>query len=160
MDEDLHTAVGTRLVVGTDGSAHARAAFDWAVHEATTHGGCIRVVSAWHRDHRDLDDRSGEERAYRLAAATVEAVPHTAVDVTIEVREGLASDVLVAAAEHADLLVVGSLGMQAGRRVVLGSVSARCALHAGCPVVIVPASWRAPNVTSLGRVSSAVPVPR
>jgi nucleotide-binding universal stress UspA family protein len=139
---------GQVLVVGTDGSAHSLAAFDWAVSEAMQHGGHVRVISAWHRDHHAPRDRSGEERAYRLAEATVDAVPHAAVDVVLEVREGLASDVLVEAAEDADLLVVGALGVQAGRRVVLGSVSARCALHAACPVVVVPEGWRSKSRAS------------
>jgi nucleotide-binding universal stress UspA family protein len=138
----MSDAAGRTLVVGTDGSEHAVAAFDWAVQEALERGGHIRVLAAWHRDPRYPTAGGADEAAMRTALDTVQAIPHAAVDVSVEVREGVASAVLVEAAEAADLLVVGSLGMEAGRRVVLGSVSARCALLAGCPVVIVPAGWR------------------
>ncbi|GAA4990113.1 hypothetical protein GCM10025734_16780 [Kitasatospora paranensis] len=60
---------------------------------------------------------------------------------SVEVRErlvrGNAADVLLAAAEGADLLVVGSRGRGTFARALLGSVSQRCAMHAPCPVVIV-----------------------
>ena len=37
----------------------------------------------------------------------------------------------------ADLLVIGNRGMHGARRFLLGSVSSRCAHHAGCSVLIV-----------------------
>ena len=134
-------------MVGVDGSANSAAAFAWAVHEACGHGGQIRVIIAWHRSRLDqvspapapgLRERHAESAVQRI----LEQVPHAAVEVRVEVVEGLASAVLVASAAEADLLVVGTLGAEAGRRVVLGSVSARCAMRAACPVVVVPPSWR------------------
>jgi nucleotide-binding universal stress UspA family protein len=54
------------------------------------------------------------------------------------VREGQPAEVLVEAAEDADLLVVGSRGLGGFRGLLLGSVGQQCAHHARCPVVIVP----------------------
>ena len=63
------------------------------------------------------------------------------VDPEVEVRprvvEGRAGPVLVAAAEGADLLVVGCRGHGGLAGTLLGSVGQYCAHHAACPVVIM-----------------------
>jgi len=138
------------LVVGVDGSPNSAAAFAWAVEEVCRHGGQIRLVAAWHHSrlgNASLDPLPGlrQQHAESVVEQVLEQVPHAAVDVRVEVVEGLASAVLVELAADADLLVVGTLGVEAGRRVVLGSVSARCAMRAPCPVVVVPPSWRSPD---------------
>jgi nucleotide-binding universal stress UspA family protein len=57
------------------------------------------------------------------------------------VREGSRpARLLLDSARHADLLVVGSRGRGGFTGLLLGSVSAQCAQHASCPVVIVRAS--------------------
>ena len=58
------------------------------------------------------------------------------VDVTRTIESGSPADVLVAAASSANLLVVGRHSGSGGLH--LGSVSAHCARHAACPVVVVP----------------------
>ncbi|KAI4349656.1 hypothetical protein L6164_010220 [Bauhinia variegata] len=60
-------------------------------------------------------------------------------DVTVEVMEGDARNVLCEAVEkhHASVLVVGSHGYGSIKRAVLGSVSDYCAHHAHCTVMIV-----------------------
>ena len=80
----------------------------------------------------------------------------------IEAVEGDTGEVLVAASATAQLLVVGSHRTSGVAAAVLGSVSHHCALHAHCPVVIIPAgveispdgqlgSAGAPEVASEGR---------
>jgi len=59
------------------------------------------------------------------------------VEISRSVVEGSAASALVAAAESADLLVIGSRGLGGFRGLLLGSVSQQCAHHASCPVVIV-----------------------
>ena len=55
------------------------------------------------------------------------------------VREGNAAQVLLDAAQGADLLVVGSRGHGGFTEALLGSVSQHCVHHAQCPIVIVRA---------------------
>jgi nucleotide-binding universal stress UspA family protein len=59
--------------------------------------------------------------------------------ISCEARAGRAGDVLVDAAEDADLLVVGHRGRGAMSSVLIGSVGLYCLLHANCPVTVVPA---------------------
>jgi len=59
------------------------------------------------------------------------------VQVCPRVVEGQAGQVLVAAAEGADLLVVGSRGHGGLAEALLGSVGQYCVHHAPCPVVIM-----------------------
>jgi nucleotide-binding universal stress UspA family protein len=135
------------LVVGVDGSPNSAVALGWAVQEACRHGGQIRVVAAWHHGLAGAPSaKPGAATPRQLALSMVQRVldqvPHAAVDVRVAVVEGAASAALVETAADADLLIVGALGVEASRRVVLGSVSRGCALHATCPVVVVPAGWR------------------
>ena len=53
--------------------------------------------------------------------------------------KGRSADTLIAAAEGADMLVVGNRGRGGFRGLLLGSVSQQIAPHATCPVVIVRA---------------------
>jgi nucleotide-binding universal stress UspA family protein len=61
------------------------------------------------------------------------------VEIECRAVEGGAPEVLIAAADEADLLVVGSRGHGGFAGLLLGSVSQQCAHHARCPVVIVHA---------------------
>ncbi|MEO7007189.1 MAG: universal stress protein [Terrimesophilobacter sp.] len=56
---------------------------------------------------------------------------------TIVVSEGNAALVLLAQSELAEMLVVGSRGHGGFAGLLLGSVSAACAEHAKCPVLVV-----------------------
>lgn len=59
---------------------------------------------------------------------------------TAEVAEGVATEQLEKLSQWVDLLVLGSRGYGALRRVVLGSTSDHVVHHASCPVLVVPAS--------------------
>jgi nucleotide-binding universal stress UspA family protein len=59
------------------------------------------------------------------------------VPLETSVVEGQSAPVLLDAASHADLLVVGSHGHGRFAGMLMGSVSTHCAQHAPCPVVVV-----------------------
>ncbi|MFG3227205.1 universal stress protein [Kitasatospora sp. NPDC048194] len=136
-----------RVVVGVDDSPASHAALRWATRHAQLIGGVVEAVGAWEPpshfgwsapvvDH--TFDRELAERRFAdgLRAALDGEQP-------VEVRQAMVmgdpSDVLLDAARGAEVLVVGSDGRGGFTRALLGSVSTRCAQHAGCPVVIVRA---------------------
>jgi nucleotide-binding universal stress UspA family protein len=63
--------------------------------------------------------------------------PSPDVPLERDVKEGRASQVILEAAEDADLVVVGSRGREGFVGLLLGSVSSQVAQHAHCPVTIV-----------------------
>lgn len=137
------------IVVGFDGSPHARAALEYAAREALEHGSDLRVVSVWHvpvmayaagiGPAPGFDPHELEEAARQTASHAVEQIGQDALTVETRVREGQAAHVLVEEAVEADLLVLGSRGLGGFKGLLLGSVSQQCAAHARCPVVIVHA---------------------
>ena len=138
---------GGTIVVGVDGSEHGDRALAWAIDEAKLRSARLRLVSAWHvpaavygapgfvppvdvdSTVREVAEKSVEEAAAKAREAGIEA------DAVI--REGHAAQVLVEAADDADLLVIGSRGHGGFSGLLLGSVSAQCAHHAPCALVIV-----------------------
>jgi nucleotide-binding universal stress UspA family protein len=73
------------------------------------------------------------ERALSLLAAH-----HPRLEVTGEQIEGPAADVLIGAAEAADLLVVGTRGLGGFRGLLAGSVALEVAARSAGPVALVP----------------------
>jgi nucleotide-binding universal stress UspA family protein len=128
-----------RIVVGVDGSQHARAALAWAQRQARLTGAALEVVAAW--DYPQfygmygwtpvLEDPGLEQIAERLARDTAEAVLGAQPDIAavIRVRQGPPGRALVEAARGAELLVVGSRGLGAVAGALLGSVSQHAAHH-------------------------------
>jgi nucleotide-binding universal stress UspA family protein len=148
-----------RIVVGVDGSPGSLEALRWALAEAGLRGAEVRVVHAWMVPLIDAvpepwaigsptlgpsEDQVHEhlEAAARkvLDASMEEARPaDPGVEIEGELPEGRPAAALLAAAQDADLLVVGSRGRGGFAGLLLGSVSAQCVHHAPCPVVVVPA---------------------
>lgn len=146
-----------RVVVGVDGSPGARAALVWAMADAARRGTRLRVVSTfpvelyWSDpyliDQRRIDAvRIDTEKMVRALVDEVAAdsgVP--SAEVEIMALPGPAAHQLLAAAEDADRIVVGSRGRGPVRSTVLGSVALHVVTHAHCPVVVVrPRSETAP----------------
>ncbi|WSG18705.1 universal stress protein [Nonomuraea sp. NBC_01738] len=133
------------VVVGLDGSAAGNAVLGFAFTEASLRGARLRAVHAWtpfdlgggfEPVPDDFDDQKGEARLLSEAlAGWQERFPE--VDVVEEAEKGHAVDVLRAACEGADLLVVGSHGHGELAGMVLGSVSQAMIHHATCPVAVV-----------------------
>ncbi|MBQ1044156.1 universal stress protein [Micromonospora sp. C32] len=143
-----------RIVVGVDGSPGSRIALRWAVAQAELSDARVDVVGAWH-DPAEYAFAYGWSPAVfedvSIAAITekmlVEAVADVAsggapVQFTTHVVRGHPAQVLLDAADGAQLLVVGSRGHGAFAGMLLGSVTQHCVQHASCPVVIVPSTDR------------------
>ncbi|MDT0166313.1 universal stress protein [Actinotalea sp. AC32] len=136
-----------RVVVGSDGSAHAAAAVRAAAVEAERTGSRLVVVHAWERPpvYAEMGVIAGgfEEGAAAEAAATltdslasVERA-HPALHVRPHLVQGVPARALLDEAAGARLLVVGSRGLHGVARMLLGSVSHAVLLRAPCPVLVV-----------------------
>jgi nucleotide-binding universal stress UspA family protein len=141
------------VLVGVDGSAAGNAAVAWAAREAALHGRSLTLVHvvvpvvptasvspefafpadffAWQESNAKrvidearavVDDASAESRP-----ASVESI----------VLHGGAVATLVDLSKDAEMIVVGSRGLGAFSRVLLGSVSTGLAHHAHCPVAVI-----------------------
>ncbi|MFJ6479783.1 MULTISPECIES: universal stress protein [Streptomyces] len=134
-----------KIVVGVDGSPSSRAALRWAVRYAGLVGGKVEAVAAWDVPGAAswsapaVDTVFDEEEAERGLVEEVRTVLGEEGGSLVHQRlvRGNATEVLVDAAEGADMLVVGSRGRGGFRRALLGSVSVQVALHASCPVTII-----------------------
>jgi nucleotide-binding universal stress UspA family protein len=146
--EEQVTQNGT-IVVGVDGSEQGERALDWAIDEARLRGSRLRLVSAWHVPAvayggpgfaPQLDeplDKTFEEVAQEVVDAAAQRAHAAGVEAETSVVQGQAADVLVKAGANAGLLVVGSRGHGGFTGLLLGSVSAQCAHHSPCALVVV-----------------------
>lgn len=135
---------GYRIVVGVDGSPSSLAALRWALWQAGLAGGWVTAVLAWEYPAfygwAPAEPEGGFAALMSQALAdAVDQVVDEAMSVPVrqEVVEAHPATALLAAAEHADLLVVGNRGHAGLTEALLGSVSQRCVHHARCPVVVV-----------------------
>jgi nucleotide-binding universal stress UspA family protein len=134
-----------RIVVGFDGSEQSRKALARAAEIAG--GATIAVVSAAAPARLLRDPAQGvspedpadvEARTEALAEARKYLEGRGINGVYVE-GHGNPADVIVQEAEdsHADLIVVGTRGLNAAQRVFMGSVSTNIVHHAPCDVLVV-----------------------
>jgi len=137
------------VVVGVDGSDQSLVALRWAADYARATGGTLRAVTAWHcpttygiaPDWTDMDFSA--EAADQLRASLTQTLGDSpGVPLETSVVEGQSAPILLDAASHADLLVVGSHGHGRFAGMLMGSVSTHCAEHSPCPVVVVRGETR------------------
>ncbi len=129
-----------RIVVGVDGFEPSKTALRWAIHQAKLTGAVVEAVTAWHVPSGtglvpDMPDYQDDARLVLTECVSEMCMIDPDVDVRPRVAQGRAGQILVDAAEGADLLVVGGHGGAA--TALLGSVSQYCAHNAPCPVVIM-----------------------
>lgn len=136
-----------RILVGVDGSAGSVRALRWALDEAKARGMIVDAVTVWESPNvygeglyvpegeQELAE-SARRQLDRIVAAVV--ADHPDVEVYPIVFRGDPAAVLCSWSEDAQLLVVGSRGLGGFTGLLLGSVSAKCAHHSSCPVVVVP----------------------
>lgn len=133
-----------RIVVGVDGFESSKAALRWAIHQAKLTGGVVEAVTAWQVPAgtglvppADMPDYQDDARMVLTEAITEMCMVDPDVEVRPRVVQGRAAQVLVDAAEGADLLVVGCRGHGGLAGTLLGSVGQYCVRHAPCPVVVI-----------------------
>ncbi|WP_354638310.1 universal stress protein [Kitasatospora camelliae] len=138
------TTARRRIVVGVDGSASSRAALRWALRQAGLVGATVEAVIAWEypavygwgMTMVDVDAAAYAGKALAEAVAQ-ETGPDGAVEVRERVECGNPAQVLLKAAEGAELLVLGNRGHGGFAGALLGSVGQHCVQHAPCPVLVV-----------------------
>ncbi|MEU6371439.1 universal stress protein [Streptomyces sp. NPDC046931] len=139
------------VTVGLDGSSESRAAAEWAAREAGLRGLPLTVVHVW-EPIPDLLIRAPllgtETRQDWVARIPREAAEglrlrHPGVEVTAEHLAGRPAELLVEAAEHAELLVLGSRALGGAGGFLLGSVSLAVVARAVRPVILVRAGEQA-----------------
>ncbi|MEV4569733.1 universal stress protein [Nonomuraea sp. NPDC049419] len=141
-----HPVEHRRIVVGYDGSEHARAAMEYAIEQARSRRAELHVVTAW-----QVPAFSPYAVGYSiLLEEIVQAEPRRARELVEPWRDAnpdlVVSDeqpcdhpvtALARAAKAADLVVVGSRGLGGFASALLGSVSHAVLHHATCPVAVV-----------------------
>ena len=137
-----------RIVVGVDGSETSGRALSWSIEEARRRHARVVAVHAWVPPYVGAElvpavayEATEYERHGRNTLdAAIDAVDTSALDEPVERR--VVSDspakALLAAADGADLLVVGSRGKGGFKGLLLGSISHHVTHHAPCPVVSLP----------------------
>jgi nucleotide-binding universal stress UspA family protein len=145
------------IVVGIDGSANSRSALLWAASEAAARRAPLTVLTVHEISHSFWTGRpvvlSADKDQLAAAKAAATELADKAVSelgaakpalVTVQAINGFAADELLAAANGADMLVLGARGgAQASGLAAhspIGSVSNKVLHRATCPVVVIPAS--------------------
>jgi nucleotide-binding universal stress UspA family protein len=136
-----------RVVVALDGSSSSVSALSRGARLAAALGSRLELVTVWRRSDAAggyLGGPLGPEDDVMVAAA--EAMQTIALDaafgnqhpsgLTRTVLEGPTTPTLLAASDGAEMLVLGSRGRGGFAGLLLGSVSAACAAHARCPVLV------------------------
>jgi nucleotide-binding universal stress UspA family protein len=154
MSAESASGVPTKIVVGTDGSATADRAVHRAVAMAKALGAELIIVSAynnraptgvaaagvnidagWVAAAKTGAEKVAEDAAAQAASDGVANVSYRAV--SGEPSEAL---LLVTQDEGADLLVVGSKGMQSTARFLLGPIANKVSRKVSCDLLIVETS--------------------
>jgi universal stress protein A len=136
-----------RILVATDFSRSADAAWRWAVDVARSFGAELRLVhvampmSGEAAPNLPQDDDRGVALTQRLLEERAAAVPTTRVKAIL--RSGEPAHVMAALArdEHIDLLVVGTHEHHGAGDILIGSVAERLIRLAPCTVVVVKPSY-------------------
>jgi nucleotide-binding universal stress UspA family protein len=154
MSGQSDSGVPTKIVVGTDGSVTAKRAVHKATALAKAVGAELIIVSAfnnrgptgvpsagvsmdagWSAAAQGAAESVAKEAAEEASGQGVTAVSHQAVGG--EPSEAL---IRVIQEQHADLLVVGSKGMQSTARFLLGPIANKVSRKVDCDLLIVETS--------------------
>lgn len=139
------------IVVGVDGSPPSKVAVDWAAQEAALRRLPLRLVHVipsslpltWPEVPNPPElhhwyEMNGDEilaLARQVAAAATKG--SNGIEINTEIISGSPPATLIDLSKEAELVVVGSRGLGAVARRVLGSVSSALVHHAHCPVAVI-----------------------
>lgn len=143
------TTDSTRIIVGVDGSDSSVTALAYAATIAAALNAPLEAIMSWEypeifRSYPPLEGWSPRREAESVLTDAVDrafgGIPPRRLTQTA--LPGPAARTLIEQSKTASLLIVGSRGRGGFARLLLGSVSAACAAHARCPVLIyhAPAS--------------------
>lgn len=133
------------MIVGVDGSEPSVAALRYAAELAPRLGLRMRALAVWnypsflYGGYYPQLDWTPEDDALRIVTRAAEEVfgATTPEWFATRTRQGRPTEVLIDESAHAEMLVLGSRGHGGFAGLLLGSVSAACAEHAQCPVLVV-----------------------
>ncbi|MDN5586341.1 MAG: universal stress protein [Brevibacterium sp.] len=152
MYDDVNTADSTvrdhGVLVGFDGSEHAKAALRFGANEALRRKTRLTVVTVYtvpvpiYPNMASLPPEPEGQTRRKIAEATLEVaegdLSDYAGEVVFAVAEGNPTGTLVELSEQAQLIVVGARGRDGFVGRVLGSVASALPAHAHCPTLVFP----------------------
>jgi nucleotide-binding universal stress UspA family protein len=135
-----------KILLATDGSSYGESVVHAAAARSWPEGTKLRVITVMepvakmgsnvtqHRLENEI-----REALEKVAASSAESLRAEGRIISYVVREGVASDEIVAEAKEwgADLILIGTHGRRGVSRFLLGSVAENVALYAPCSVEIV-----------------------
>ncbi|MEU1545407.1 universal stress protein [Nocardia sp. NPDC005745] len=158
------TQSNSAILAAVDGSASSYQAVAWAAAEAALHRCALHIITSMaiptgfgpgiSLGEADLEwlRRDGDRILAEAARVARTAAPGDEPAITTEVSFELAIPLLIERSAHARMLVVGSRGLGAFQRGLLGSVSTATTHHAHCPVAVIH------GMSAIDAVSARQPV--
>ncbi len=140
-----------QVVLAVDASKHSRAACDFLCRYFLDESSRVSVLSVASHGLTDMAShvlpatevqqliQPQIDRAEELVSSYRERIMATGCSVTTQVEVGHPSESILSHAEkvHADLIVVGSRGLEGTERLLLGSVAENVLKYAPCSVLVV-----------------------
>ncbi|WP_280492371.1 universal stress protein [Nocardia asiatica] len=152
------------ILAAVDGSASSYQAVAWAAAEAALHRRGLHIITSMaiptgfgpgiSLGEADLEwmRRDGERLISEATRVARTAAPGDELAISTEVSFELVIPLLIERSAQAGMLVVGSRGLGAFQRGLLGSVSTATTHHAHCPVAVIH------GISAIDAVSARQPV--
>jgi nucleotide-binding universal stress UspA family protein len=144
---DRADAAASGVIVGVDGSEHAERALAWAADEArrrrapltVVHGYQVPPIGGFPYTTMTMDSSLMPRAARQLLKRALDRIDTSGIEVNPVSSPAGGARAVLESAESAALVVVGSRGLGAFKRLLLGSAATQVVNHAPCPVAVIPA---------------------